>query len=500
MNISHSVRVLQIGLVMQLAMVVLSQDSYAINVYFDGSTSTDFLDATNWTPEHAPGSNLFDTYGIDDGLSATMSSGSPIINALRVGSVDKTHSTGPTHFGRLTISGGTLGVIGVNSLSIGRENPLYYPVSGDYNEDTVVDAADYTIWRDTLGSMTDLRADGDNSGTIDAPDFTYWKSQFGKAVRGGELDLTGSSTLNSNGLLVGERTKGLLSIGPSAVVNVRIWDTTVTPNQFGGTEDMRIGGYGPAYDDGGSEPGLNGNGLVDVQGTLNAKDLYVSEHGATGEIRLSGAGKVTLNGSLHMDFCGGCVSDAATLAKRSSKISIVGSGGTFAVGQDPDSLVVDPTPPPRDLLAASATAILSFTADSGGVTPIVVTQNVLPEPSGTAYINGANLLLNLDAYTSATPLTLIQAPPLQLVGTFGSVTFLGSRSATVNYDVANGKVFLNNFHLGPGAAAGSLVGGAVPEPSTFSMLGLGLFLFTLCAEVKRREAGVRGLQCLKIRA
>ena len=118
------------------------------------------------------------------------------------------------------------------------------------------------------------------------------------------------------------------------------------PNQFGGTEDMRIGSYGPAYDDFGAEPGLDGNGLVDVQGTLNAKDLYVSEHGGKGEIRLSG-GTVNLNGALIMDFCGGCVNPIRhLLALRSSKVSIIGSSGTFNVGLDPDPMVVDPMPPP----------------------------------------------------------------------------------------------------------------------------------------------------------
>ena len=68
----------------------------------------------------------------------------------------------------------------------------------------------------------------------------------------------------------------------------------------------------------------------------------MSEHGSTGELRLTGAGKVNLNGTLHMDFCGGCVTDPAGLAKRSSKVSIIGSGGTFNVGLDPDPMVVDP--------------------------------------------------------------------------------------------------------------------------------------------------------------
>ena len=63
---------------------------------------------------------------------------------------------------------------------------LIQPVaSGDYNHNGVVDAADYTIWRDTLGSTTDLRANGDDSGAsmnrIDQADYLVWKNKFGHA-------------------------------------------------------------------------------------------------------------------------------------------------------------------------------------------------------------------------------------------------------------------------------------------------------------------------------
>ena len=62
----------------------------------------------------------------------------------------------------------------------------------DYNLDTVVNAADYTIWRDTLGTMDDgvdpaedMRANGTNEGaslnTIDQADYDYWKARFGNA-------------------------------------------------------------------------------------------------------------------------------------------------------------------------------------------------------------------------------------------------------------------------------------------------------------------------------
>jgi Matrixin len=61
-------------------------------------------------------------------------------------------------------------------------------LTGDYNGNGIVDAADYSFWRDTLGSTTDLRANGDNSGTsagkIDAADFTAWKNNFGHTASG----------------------------------------------------------------------------------------------------------------------------------------------------------------------------------------------------------------------------------------------------------------------------------------------------------------------------
>ncbi len=67
-------------------------------------------------------------------------------------------------------------------------------VLGDYNGNFVVDAADYTVWRDTLGSTTDLRANGDDTGgslgVIDAADFAFWKSQFGLGGGSGALSST----------------------------------------------------------------------------------------------------------------------------------------------------------------------------------------------------------------------------------------------------------------------------------------------------------------------
>jgi hypothetical protein len=57
---------------------------------------------------------------------------------------------------------------------------------GDFNGNGVVDAADYTNWRDTLGQTVTAGngADINASGMIDAPDYDFWSSHFGGLVPG----------------------------------------------------------------------------------------------------------------------------------------------------------------------------------------------------------------------------------------------------------------------------------------------------------------------------
>jgi hypothetical protein len=92
----------------------------------------------------------------------------------------------------------TIGGTDVKTVLSGLDSPravsvstFVAPVTGDYNGNGIVDAADYTIWRNTLGSTTDLRANGDNSGAsagkIDQADYAIWKTNFGNHAGRGAL-------------------------------------------------------------------------------------------------------------------------------------------------------------------------------------------------------------------------------------------------------------------------------------------------------------------------
>ena len=280
------------------------------------------------------------------------------------------------------------------------------------------------------------------------------------------------------------------------------------------SQDLEVGVYGPAYTAIAVEPGLEADGLAIVEGTVNANALLVNTFGSKGEFRLLPGGDITLNGAVELSRCdtqffpsGGCGLIADPQPKMSSKLAIIGSGGTFTVGKfdadlsRPANTVFDPTHR-RDFRSGyPADATISFTADAAGVTPIVLADNsaFAGELTGTVYLDGTvgnvvgtyagmNLELNLDAYLSASPLTLIDAPAGHLVGVFGSVSFLGSRMATVNYDYVNGNVFLNNF-VG-GAGAGGIAGATVPEPSSLGLITLATGLLTWSRRM-RKHSGSR---------
>ena len=103
--------------------------------------------------------------------------------------------------------------------------------SGDYNNDGTVNAADYTVWRDHLGtSFTLPNEDSATSpGTVTVEDYNLWKTNFGHAggglvgeasFRTGVVHFTTGPGAGSGGAVPEPATNLLLLIGIGGVLLV----------------------------------------------------------------------------------------------------------------------------------------------------------------------------------------------------------------------------------------------------------------------------------------
>jgi len=79
---------------------------------------------------------------------------------------------------------------GTGTVQVTTFNPI---LQGDYNNNGIVDAGDFTVWRDDLG-LTGLSpfsgADGTGDGAVTSADFDLWQNNFGRTlsdVSGGQL-------------------------------------------------------------------------------------------------------------------------------------------------------------------------------------------------------------------------------------------------------------------------------------------------------------------------
>ena len=188
-------------------------------------------------------------------------------NVTKLGTSSVTLTANNTFTGVLTINGGRVHVngasaaisaaskikIGVNGTLILDSGSVTVPIIdnapptdgngaqqillGDYNGDHEVNAADFTVWRDTFGQTgTGLAADGDGDHIIDQADFDVWTSNFGKvsgagafaggilAVKGGTLKvptITGS-LVNSGGTVASGATPAVRTIGGNFTENLGV--------------------------------------------------------------------------------------------------------------------------------------------------------------------------------------------------------------------------------------------------------------------------------------
>jgi hypothetical protein len=109
-------------------------------------------------------------------------------NAL-VGSASTGHGRYDVDFIQFEHKADWEGIQEFRNFRLGHIGEATGPVDGDYNGNGVVDAADYTVWRDNenaAGLPGDLAGDGDDGtgtgtpdGMVDDSDYEFWRARFG---------------------------------------------------------------------------------------------------------------------------------------------------------------------------------------------------------------------------------------------------------------------------------------------------------------------------------
>jgi PEP-CTERM motif-containing protein len=246
----------------------------------------------------------------------------------------------------------------------------------------------------------------------------------------GVVNLTNNALLTIDGSdpQVGQRDHGELHIGPSASV--------VSPTSY-----WRLGNYGASIDN-----GLQGDGLLEVQGSFLANVIFIGDSDSHGELRVSGHGSVTLNDSLVPNV-------ATNFPNRSALVQMIGSNASIHAVNDESANG-----------AAEVHNRYIFTADAGGISPITLSDAV--------NIGNNDLTVNLAGYAVLpnSVITLFDAAPNRIFGTFANVTITGSSvpGLHVLYDQASGNIEI-----------------ATPEPSSMLLLGIGA---TLCSAFSTRRS------------
>jgi|GEM_PF-2752311 len=151
-------------------------------------------------------------------------------------------------------------------------------LAGDYNADGLVDASDFTVWRDnilatvSLDDFLQIAGDYNGDGTVDGDDYALWRENFGTASRQATLKMI-SADYNGDGVadstdytvwLVGSSIDFVAPIDPRTD---RWWtpDSPCTPdmNADGIVDNADIATFVQAFLAGDPTADINGDGFID---------------------------------------------------------------------------------------------------------------------------------------------------------------------------------------------------------------------------------------------
>ncbi len=113
------------------------------------------------------------------------------------------------YFDLLSSTGGAIG-------SLAGLVTFSSPLPGDYNQNGIVDAADYTVWRNNLGGSTSLP--NDDTPGVGQDDYARWRTHFGQTAGNG-------SGANANAAVPEPATLALLMLAAAYVCKQRLGRT-----------------------------------------------------------------------------------------------------------------------------------------------------------------------------------------------------------------------------------------------------------------------------------
>lgn len=174
----------------RLTNVSLSDVNLVAYSVFDPSGE---LIVDNWRPVAGRTDNSVTGDGSFDPLSAW--------NIISPDDVENTLTTDELVEGTIIDPGGTLvpsaslylgavwnpqasSLLTIDAAKVGEASqslPISYLPPGDFNEDSVVDIADYQLWRSTFGASGEgLLADGNADALVNLADYTVWRDHLGE--------------------------------------------------------------------------------------------------------------------------------------------------------------------------------------------------------------------------------------------------------------------------------------------------------------------------------